>query len=81
MIRDTNMWFESIAVIVVGSAIGLSLVFVLRRRFPPRRPPPGSPFAPHETPLEILQRRYASGEITAEEFVKGRELLGGGDKS
>ena len=81
MIRDTGSWFESVAAIIGGLAIGLVLVFVLRRRFPPRRPPPGSPFGARETPLEILQRRYASGEITAEEYGKGRELLGGGDKT
>jgi uncharacterized membrane protein len=31
-----------------------------------------------ETPLEILARRFASGEITAAEYQKARDLLGGG---
>ncbi|NPV59477.1 MAG: SHOCT domain-containing protein [Actinobacteria bacterium] len=30
-----------------------------------------------ETPLEIAQRRYAAGEITAEEFERIRKDLGG----
>jgi uncharacterized membrane protein len=34
-----------------------------------------------ETPLEILARRFASGEITAEEYQKARDLLGGGGKT
>ena len=39
-------------------------------------PPPA-----RETPLEILARRFASGEITAEEYQKARDLLGGGGKT
>jgi len=34
-----------------------------------------------ETPQEILARRFASGEITAEEFERARDLLGGGGKT
>ena len=34
-----------------------------------------------ETPLEILARRFASGEITAEEYEHARDLLGGGPKT
>ncbi|TME57719.1 MAG: hypothetical protein E6I58_04845 [Chloroflexi bacterium] len=34
-----------------------------------------------ETPLEILARRFASGEITAEEYERVRDLLQGGGKS
>jgi uncharacterized membrane protein len=40
-------------------------------------PPPG---AARETPLEILARRFASGEITAEEYQQARDLLEGGGK-
>ncbi|MCJ8164219.1 SHOCT domain-containing protein [Pontibacter sp. E15-1] len=28
-----------------------------------------------DTPLEILQKRFASGEITEEEYLKRREIL------
>jgi putative membrane protein len=30
-----------------------------------------------ETPLDILARRFASGEITAEEYERSRDLLRG----
>lgn len=46
-------------------------------------PQPGAPPAPPavgraETPLDVAQRRYASGEISREEFVRIRDDLGGG---
>lgn len=52
-------------------------VFMLARSFyrseiAPRKPVPG-------IPLEILQRRYASGEISAEEFEKIKQDLRGGE--
>ena len=34
-----------------------------------------------ETPQEILARRFASGEITAEDYERARDLLGGGGKT
>ena len=37
-----------------------------------------APQAPaRETPLEILARRFASGEISAEEYERARKILGG----
>jgi len=39
----------------------------------PGPPPPAAP--PHETPLDILARRFAAGDITADEFQKARDLL------
>jgi putative membrane protein len=45
------------------------------------RPQPASPVAfpgARETPLQILDRRFASGEITAEDYKKGRDILAGG---
>jgi uncharacterized membrane protein len=41
----------------------------------PPYPPPVAP--QRETPLDILARRFASGEINAEEFQKARDLLKG----
>ncbi len=35
---------------------------------PPAGPPPGSP-------LDILARRFAAGEITAEEYQRARDVL------
>ena len=31
-----------------------------------------------ETPLQILDRRFAAGEVTAEDYRKARDLLSGG---
>ncbi len=36
---------------------------------------------PLEAPLDILARRLARGEITAEEYQRARDLLGGGGKT
>jgi uncharacterized membrane protein len=36
----------------------------------------GAP-APVESPLDILARRFASGEISAEEYQRARDLLRG----
>ncbi len=35
------------------------------------------PATARETPLEILARRFASGDITAEDYERARDLLGG----
>lgn len=65
--------------VVVGAVL---LVTWAVRAMPGRAVTGGgaAPAAPptRETPLEILARRFAMGEITAEEFQRGRELLGGG---
>lgn len=45
----------------------------------PMGAPPAS--AARETPLEILARRFASGEISADEYERARDLLGGGGKT
>ena len=33
------------------------------------------PIEPKNTPITILKERFAIGEITAEEFEKGKEIL------
>ncbi len=45
----------------------------------PYGPPPAIP--PREAPLDILARRFAAGEISAEEYEKARDLLKGDSKS
>ncbi len=39
------------------------------------------PMPPRESPLDILGRRFAAGEISAEEYQKARDLLTGESKS
>lgn len=41
---------------------------------------PAAPPAPASAAHDILARRFAAGEITAEEYQKAREVLGGGAK-
>jgi putative oligomerization/nucleic acid binding protein len=49
---------------------------------PPYGPPAAMPPRPAtETPLDILARRFASGEISADEYQKARDLLRGDTKS
>ena len=50
-----------------------------RPAYPGATPP--VQMAARETPLEILARRFAAGEITAEDYERGRDLLGGGGKT
>jgi len=50
-------------VLIIG---GIYLVFRLLRTDETR---------PYETPLDILKKRYARGEITAEEFQRMKEEL------
>ena len=77
------LWILWLAPVVIGFVV--LLVWALGGfRHPPQwapPPPPGSPgppgppTAPRETPLDILQRRFAAGEINAEEYQKARDLL------
>jgi putative membrane protein len=72
------------AILVIG--LVLLIVWVVRaseRHAYPVGPPSAQmsgapPAPPRETPLEILARRFASGEITADEYKQARDLLQGG---
>ncbi len=77
--------------LVVLAAVALVVVVVVRLLMGHNRPlsPPGypaaaggpqglPPTAPRETPLDILARRFAAGEISADEYQKARDLLLGG---
>ncbi len=79
-------WIFWLGVIVlVGIAILVAVVRGIsgpsQQTFPPAGPPPMPPAPPSETPLDILARRFARGEITAEEYQKARDLLGGGGRA
>jgi uncharacterized membrane protein len=67
--------------LVVAAGVALLVVWAIQsssRHTLPAGPTPGGPTPQRETPLDILARRFASGEITAEEYERGRDLLGGG---
>jgi putative membrane protein len=63
--------------LVVLAGIAVLVVWAVRPKplSPAIHPPMG------ETPLQILDRRFAAGEINAEEYKRARDLLGGGGKS
>ena len=84
------IWIVGVfAVTLIGVAVAFAIVWAVRASSHPAYPP-GTPPAPmgmppqqpppmqRETPLEILARRFASGEISAEEYQRARDLLGGG---
>ena len=58
--------------VLAGAAV---LIFWAVRSMPMYRPAAAMPPAAAESALDILSRRFASGEITAEEYEKGREML------
>ena len=63
--------------LVVLAGIAVLVVWAVRPRTltPVAHPPTG------ETPLQILDRRFAAGELNAEEYKRARDLLSGGGKS
>ncbi len=71
-------WALPVLAIMVLAVVG-AVVLIVRAASPsPHSYPPASagPSAPRaETPLEILARRFAAGEITAEEYQKARDML------
>lgn len=56
--------------LLVLVAIGFLVAAIARGRFPSPRPPESG-----DSALEILRRRFASGEIDADEYQRRRELL------
>jgi uncharacterized membrane protein len=72
-----------VVVAVVIAVIILAVHATTRTAYPTGATPMQMGAAPppaRETPLEILARRFASGEITAEDYQKARDLLEGGGK-
>lgn len=59
-------WILLLALVV---AVALAIVWMMRRLRPAEQP--------IETPYMILKRRYAAGEIDAEQFEKMKYQLGG----
>jgi uncharacterized membrane protein len=68
-------WFGGL---IFLAGLVLLAIWMFRSLAGPYRPAFAATSASHpQTPLEILQRRLASGEITADDYVKARDILGG----
>jgi putative membrane protein len=66
--------FIGAILVVILVVIGV-VVFAITRT---HAPTPVTFPAMHETPLQLLDRRFAAGEIDAEEYKRARDLLSGG---
>ena len=64
------LWFLGWALVIgIVIAVVLAIVWTVRRS--------SGPGHPTETPLDILKRRYARGEISAEQFETMKHQLAG----
>jgi uncharacterized membrane protein len=81
------LWVLPMILLLVAGVAVLAIWAIRESARPHPAGPPSMPInqmptqAPRETPLEILARRFASGEITAADYQKARDLLGGGPKT
>ena len=63
-----------IGLVIAAFVVGVALLASHR----PAHPVPAVGMGPQpgtETPLDVLARRFAKGEMTAEEYQKARDLL------
>jgi uncharacterized membrane protein len=78
-------WVGVVVLVLIAIAIAVlrgGLSGRTHPAYPPVPPaPPAQPVPPPEAPLDILARRFAKGEISADEYEKGRDLLSGGGSS
>lgn len=78
----TGFWIMSLisGLVSLVITVGFVVLIILGIRWFLRQermaPPPGTPGK--EGPLEILNRRYANGEIDDEEYERRRRILSGG---
>jgi len=66
------IWLLFMLAVLAGVAVLLAWTFRPKTLTPATHP--GMP----DTPLQILDRRFAAGEIGADEYQRSRDLLGGG---
>ena len=68
--KEQNMsaplWFILVILPMVGFLLAVLYAIIREVRMP---------IEPKNTPVTILKERFAKGEITAEEFEKGKDLL------
>jgi putative membrane protein len=68
--KEQNMsaplWFILVILPMAGFLLAVLYVIIREVRMP---------IEPKNTPVNILKERFARGEITAEEFEKGKDIL------
>jgi uncharacterized membrane protein len=64
------------SLLILAGVVVLAVLAFRALAGPARMSPPPQPVMA-ETPHEILARRLASGDITAEEYQRARDVLGG----
>ncbi|WP_217633938.1 SHOCT domain-containing protein [Raineyella antarctica] len=68
-------WGAMIGMVVFWIVLIALIAWAVSRLLPARRVEGGSPQPPQETPEEILDRRFARGEIDLETYQTQREVL------
>ncbi|GAC1642023.1 MAG: hypothetical protein PVS3B2_12530 [Candidatus Dormibacteraceae bacterium] len=80
-----TIFFSFLVLLAIAGVVGVAALIFWVVRTSSRTPRTASALplqaASRETPEEILARRFASGEITAEDYERARALLGGGGKN
>jgi putative membrane protein len=67
-------WFMIVLMALFMVAIVIAVIYFVRFLAQPQSAPPQvyqamPPITPHESPKDILQRRYAAGEIDRDEYL------------
>jgi putative membrane protein len=77
-----TIFFSFLVLVAIAGTMVVAGLIIWGVRSSSRVPHPAGALplqaASRETPQEILARRFASGEITADEYERARDLLGGG---
>lgn len=68
-------WGGMIGMVLIWVVLIALIVWAVTRLLPARRVEGGSPQPPQETPEEILDRRFARGEIDLETYQAQRDVL------
>ncbi len=75
MIMGWGMGFGLLFMLLFWGALIALAVWLVRALFPPAGQPPAPPTGQHLSAREILDRRFARGEISREEYDLMRETI------
>ena len=71
------LWMSVMMMVIFWGAVIFG-IFWLTRGTVRGSSTPGEPFVTRESPLDILERRFAEGAVTEEDYRARREVLIGG---